>query len=433
MINSDGKKYFVCIMGASFETGNMGVSALASSLIKIILKTKPNAEIKFLIGNKEPKIRNIKISHRQLQIEVINYRLSPKAKISEHLCWILICAFLQRVMPFKTIQDKLINKVPWLYALKKADFVGNIHGGDSFSDIYGTGRFIIGVIPDLITLLMRKRLILLPQTYGPYNNIIARKIAKFILRSAYKIYSRDKYSQKIVKKMVGTKKAESVEFCPDVAFVLDSMKPSNINIYPPIEKISNVPLIGLNINGLMYMGGFSHDDMFQLKLNYKIFINNLIMQFLNKTRAHILIVPHTYDPTGGVDSDPEVCNDVFNSMPELYKARIHLVMENYNQSEIKSIINFCDFFIGSRMHACIAALSQGIPTMAVAYSRKFIGVFESIGTDDMVIDARVTDTDLAVQYIFDRFQNIVKMKMDGNKNIINIKQLIFDKCNHMLS
>ena len=39
------------------------------------------------------------------------------------------------------------------------------------------------------------------------------------------------------------------------------------------------------------------------------------------------------------------------------------------------------------MHSCIAALSQSIPTVGIAYSKKFQGVFESIGVEDCVADA----------------------------------------------
>ena len=68
-------------MGASFETGNMGVSALAASLIKNIIEVKSDADIFLLIGNKIPKIQNITISGQQIQIRVVNYRLSPKPNI----------------------------------------------------------------------------------------------------------------------------------------------------------------------------------------------------------------------------------------------------------------------------------------------------------------------------------------------------------------
>ncbi len=40
------------------------------------------------------------------------------------------------------------------------------------------------------------------------------------------------------------------------------------------------------------------------------------------------------------------------------------------------------------MHSCIAALSQGVPCVRVAYSRKFEGGFESVGVKDWVVDGR---------------------------------------------
>ena len=45
------------------------------------------------------------------------------------------------------------------------------------------------------------------------------------------------------------------------------------------------------------------------------------------------------------------------------------------------------------MHACIAAVSQSVPTVCIAYSDKFIGVMESIGVEDIVVDARAMDKD----------------------------------------
>lgn len=64
----------------------------------------------------------------------------------------------------------------------------------------------------------------------------------------------------------------------------------------------------------------------------------------------------------------------------------------YNQNEIKYLIGRCDFFIGARMHACIAALSQCIPTVSIAYSDKFIGVMKSIGMESYCVDPRTQET-----------------------------------------
>ena len=53
-------------------------------------------------------------------------------------------------------------------------------------------------------------------------------------------------------------------------------------------------------------------------------------------------------------------------------------------SEAKSYIAALDFFMGARMHACIAAFSSGVPVMPMAYSRKFEGLFGTIGYDRTV-------------------------------------------------
>ena len=61
-------------------------------------------------------------------------------------------------------------------------------------------------------------------------------------------------------------------------------------------------------------------------------------------------------------------------------------------TEVKWVISNCDHFCGTRMHACIAAISQGIPTSAIAYSGKTEGVFASVGCESYVIDPREFDS-----------------------------------------
>jgi len=48
------------------------------------------------------------------------------------------------------------------------------------------------------------------------------------------------------------------------------------------------------------------------------------------------------------------------------------------------------------MHACIGALSQGVPAIGIAYSKKFKGVFETLDAGDLVIDSRCLTIDEAL-------------------------------------
>jgi polysaccharide pyruvyl transferase WcaK-like protein len=91
-------------------------------------------------------------------------------------------------------------------------------------------------------------------------------------------------------------------------------------------------------------------------------------------------------------------------LPPEVRARARIVTREYDQHEIKGVIGQCDFFIGSRMHSCIAALSQGVPCVAVAYSRKFAGVFESVGMESWVVDAREATNEEAVARILDLYR-----------------------------
>lgn len=427
-------RYKICLMGASLNTGNKGVSALCASLVKIIKHVRPDAEIILLIGSRDAQPQELHMASGKVLLNVTNYRLSPKASFHEHLLSIVLMACIHRIIPIKPIRKKLIKTNPALRAVYNADLIGEIRGGDSFSDIYGLRRLTIGAITDLIPLLLQKRFVLLPQTYGPYNTTLGKFIARFLVSKSPQILSRDRKGCEIIQRLLGRKKHKKmITFCPDVAFMLDSVQPDQPNIQPPLDKKQHAPLIGLNVNGLMYNGGYSRDNMFRLKFNYKSFVSELAIKLLKETSGHLLIVPHTFGPPGNINSDIEACRDVLNAVSGKYKKRIHMVMQEYSQSEIKGIIKKCDFFIGSRMHACIAALSQGIPTIGVAYSRKFLGVFDSIEAANMVVDARTTDGETAIIKILRCFKKRNEIGIDVNKKITEAQKIIIATFKDMIS
>ena len=66
--------------------------------------------------------------------------------------------------------------------------------------------------------------------------------------------------------------------------------------------------------------------------------------------------------------------------------------------ELKYIIGQCDFFIGARMHSGIAAASQFVPTVVLAYSPKARGVFGMINSESAVVDmTHTSDCDVLDQ------------------------------------
>ena len=58
-----------------------------------------------------------------------------------------------------------------------------------------------------------------------------------------------------------------------------------------------------------------------------------------------------------------------------------------------------NFFVGARMHACIAAFSSGVPTVPMAYSRKFTGLFTETLGYNCLCDMREQDEDLICENV----------------------------------
>ena len=72
-------------------------------------------------------------------------------------------------------------------------------------------------------------------------------------------------------------------------------------------------------------------------------------------------------------------------------------------SEAKSYISGLDFFLGARMHSCIAAFSSGVPVVPMAYSRKFSGLFGSLGYN-YTVDCTTDDENEILRRIFDAYE-----------------------------
>jgi polysaccharide pyruvyl transferase WcaK-like protein len=388
--SSEGTKITIGLLGASFDTGNLGVSALAESSIKCILHRWPDAEIVLIAGSREAGECKLRINNRDVLVKKLPIRISKNIFLSNHFLVFLFYAVLLKVIPWRGYRSLLVKRNPYVKSLIETDFVADVSGGDSFSEIYGIYRFMFVVVFKWLVIFFGKPLILLPQTYGPFKSWIAKSMARYILKRAQIIFSRDKTGADYLRSVFGNKDfIKKVIFVSDIAFVLDSRKPKHLTIEPSANiREQNSIVIGLNISGLLFNGGYTRDNMFGLKTDYRALVQDIVKMFLEDENVIVLLVPHMFPHAiYKVESDPEACLRVYEQLRQIYPGKIFIVKGQYDQGEIKHIIGMCDFFVGSRMHACIAALSQCIPSVGIAYSKKFHGVFDSIGLSRCVVDA----------------------------------------------
>jgi colanic acid/amylovoran biosynthesis protein len=396
----------VCLLGASLSTGNMGVGALTESSIKIILNRWPEAEISLLGTGYTPELYHLRVSGRQISIKTFPIRFSKNIFTPYHFLHLMFYMVIIRLLPKSWLRGNIASRNLCFGTLYKANFVADITAGDSFSDIYGFRRFLLGFLCKWLVISARKNLVLLPQTYGPFRSPLTRLMAKYILKRANMIFCRDSNGAEFIKNMLHSNDENGkIKFASDVAFILDAAKPADLSALPD-TKSGRVILAGVNISGLLLNGDYTRKNMFGLRTNYRQLVQEIIELLLQYDKVVILLVPHVFPPPGlEVESDIDACMSLYEQLIPKYPGRIYIIKNRHNQGEIKHIIGRCDFFVGSRMHACIAALSQCIPAVGLAYSRKFTGVFESIGMGDCVADAKNSDMEQVLGKVRWAFEN----------------------------
>jgi len=393
------KKITIGLLWHNFVSGNLGVGALSYShaaLIKGALEGL-GYEVKFIV-----------FGHGAADDE-------GAAKLSAKVG----CDVKQVKFGLRNLINFDFTAIKYL---KKCDYIFDIGEGDSFTDIYKLPRLLNQSITKILARTFCGKLILAPQTYGPFNSTLAKLIVKFTLLFADRVYSRDILSKLVVSKLT----SKQVEDFTDLAFSLQftpTLKPSS-------ESIVNLK-IGINVSGLLYNQSLS-DNNFSLKMKYHTYSENLIEYFLAKN-VEVYLVPHVISQIV-MEDDVSICTLLQKKYP---KTTVAPVFDN--PSDVKGYISQFDFFVGARMHATIAAFSSGVPVVPCAYSMKFKGVFENLGYP-AVIDARELTTEDAFNKTIEMFGNreeLSKAIQEGNviakSKLNNYKSRLVELFNEKIS
>jgi colanic acid/amylovoran biosynthesis protein len=420
----------ILLLGATFNTDNMGVGALAAGALTILKKQYPTADIFFLDYGREAIISKIDIEGKTVSVPLINLRFSWKVFLPNNIAYLCLLVILSKYIG-QTLGKSLIERNYWLKAICEADISFAVSGGDSFSDIYGMGRFFYVTLPQILLTLMGKRLIFLPQTIGPLKSGLAKWMAKYLMQHAEIIYSRDIEGVNDAKSLLNkSNDAQKIRFCHDMGFVMEPHKPKHIELIGITEKglaQKKKPLIGLNVSGLLLVGGYNKNNMFNLKVDYQELIDSIIRFLIEEKQANVILVPHVFGSQE--ESDSHAVSSVYERLKDKYPNGLFCVAGLYDPNEIKYVINFCDFFIGSRMHACIGALSQSIPAIGISYSQKFIGVFESVGVGHLIADPKQLTIEETLSTIDNALTTRDEIKIHLQKTMPGIKENILGLLN----
>ena len=244
-------------------------------------------------------------------------------------------------------------------AIKKMDAVFDGSYGDGFTGIYGVARNGIQVMRKQITYWAGKPLFLLPQTYGKYK-FPFKSWSRRVIRNATLAYARDDTALMVP--------GCGVKTTSDMAFML----PYDKSLY---KFESGKRRFGVGVSSLLW--DEETRKRFSLTVNYREFYKQLIDYLLTETDYEVHLIPHVIDKIhyNSPENDCRSCDQLARMFP----GKVIVAPAFESALDAKSYISNMDFFMGSRMHSTIGAISSGVPTIPFSYAHKFESLYNKIG------------------------------------------------------
>lgn len=153
----------------------------------------------------------------------------------------------------------------------------------------------------------------------------------------------------------------------DPAFTLPA------NMLPLPDNWIDNNMVGINASPLILQSGKSSDIVYD---SY----HSLIQNILQNTDCGIALIPHVVCPG---NDDRTILSQLYD---EFKNTKRIVLLGDHDCMALKGYIARCRFFVGARTHATIAAYSSCVPTLALGYSVKSIGIARDLfGTDEKYV------------------------------------------------
>jgi colanic acid/amylovoran biosynthesis protein len=324
----------------------------------------------------------------------------------------LLRGFLWRLFGRRSGCNWLLS--PAMRLVRDSDLVIDL-SGDMLTDDHGPHVAYSHYIPILRALVLRRPYFLCAQSIGPFT--ITRPLARLLLQRAAEVTVRDSISRSNLAAM--GLKIDRLSQTADLAFLLPAASELRANEILRTEGITpnGRPILGISISRLIERkfrarrADSAGADFIQL-------MKTAIERLARESDLRVLFVPHVTGPVP--DKDDRIISAMVNDGldPMIHSAVLN---GDYRPEELKAVIARCSVFCGARMHANIAALSSGVPTVAISYSHKTPGIMAEFGMTDFVVPIdSITEISLG-DALLAAFRNRAEISTQLSRRIVEIQ------------
>jgi colanic acid/amylovoran biosynthesis protein len=230
--------------------------------------------------------------------------------------------------------------------------------GFAFSDQWG--RHKAQDLYEKITYRRRRvPLIMLPQAMGPFKLSHVAPMCDLLLRRASMVFVREQISLEMASEL--TRGEVNVRCFPDFTIPLQAQAAEEKSPELPAKYGAVVPnfrMIDKGKHGAAYL------DFLENALKLVAGVGVVPVLLLHESREDFRVV-------------------------ELLRARgvTPQVFQHSDPLVLKWYLGGAEFVIGSRFHALVSALSQGVPSIAAGWSHKYHELFKDFHVADFVLDS----------------------------------------------
>lgn len=274
-------------------------------------------------------------------------------------------------------------------AYARADLVVAAGGGYLYttSAIHGNVVLLITVYSFFFGVLLGKPVSLYAQSIGPFAAPWQEWFVRQALSRVRLVEVREKVSRRLLN---GWRLSTPVWDAADAAFLLQAR--------PPDEDLEMVGTTSGPAVGMTVRKWFRNHEC---QDGYERIMASFVDWLAEERGAEVVFLPQVTFAEGG-DDDRAAVRSVVSSVARHDQVRI--VEGELSAEEIKWYCGRMEFFVGTRMHSNIFALSLGVPTLAVAYQPKTEGIMAALGMEDFVIPIE----DLSLDALTDRFETLTR-------------------------
>ncbi len=278
----------------------------------------------------------------------------------------LIWAFFYRY--FKKDIRILKNLRQLLHLYVNADLIIAAGGGYLYttSKVFGNVVLFITIYSFYFGVLLGKPVYIYSQSIGPFASRFQSWFVKKALCKVRLIEVREQFSYSLIQSWkIPTPAHRSI----DAAFLLSS-EDSFIITEVPVKKLR----VGITVRKWFR----NQKEQQQYERTIGEFINWLISEM----GVFVFFIPQVTFKKGN-DDDRTAARDIYSYIKS--KHFVCLIEEELNPQQIKGLCGKMDFFIGTRMHSNIYALSMNVPTMAIAYQPKTKGIMAQLDMENYLL------------------------------------------------